>query len=255
LKWNGRQVSEVEASLIAIRPDHLSAEPQVAVLVEKYQKQAASILDQTIGRAAVDLSGKGSRSRETSLGNFLTDIFRKEGGADAALLNGGGIRADLLQGPIRMRDLLSVLPFRNHLVVFRISGQEILEALEYGLSDLSGDGGQFPQVSGLHLFYDPGAPSGRRIKEAWILGKPLEPFAYYRLATIDFLAAGGDGYTLFKKLLQADTRGTPIPGATAEANRVVLFDSARDIRDIVIQHIKEQEIITTPVEGRIQIWR
>jgi 2',3'-cyclic-nucleotide 2'-phosphodiesterase (5'-nucleotidase family) len=245
LKWDGRRISELESRLVEIRPEHLTAEPRTALIVENYSRKASFILDQPIGRAALDLIGKGSRERETNLGNFLTDILREEAQADAALLNGGGIRADLPQGPIRMRDLLSVLPFRNHLVVLRLSGQEILEALEYGLSDLSGYGGQFPQVSGIRLLYDPGRPPGSRIRETLIQGKPLNPLSLYRLATIDFLVAGGDGYSLFKKWIQEDR----------DASRVALFDSGRDIRDVVIDHIKKQETITTAIEGRILIRR
>ncbi len=241
-----RKVIEYEGTLEAIRPDKLSPDPAVSEIVDRYKKQTAAILDEVIGEAQVDLPGKGSRSQETNLGNLVADILRQETGADVALINGGSLRADILKGPIRMKDLLSVLPFSNHPVVLKVKGGELQEIFEYGLSDQSGTGGRFPQVSGIRLTYTPNALDGQMITSFMVGEKKLNPQGWYSLATNDFLAAGGDGYDILKKII-GKLEGVPV-----RKDRVVLFDSGREIRDMVINYIKEKKKVSASVEGRIQ---
>ncbi len=147
----------------------------------------------------MDLKGQGARRQETNLGDVLADILRTETGADLAVLNGGGIRTDIPQGPIQVKTVMDVLPFNNFPVVLRLSGREIREVLEQGVSDLGGHGGKFLQVSGVRLVYRPSAPPGNRVQEIRINDQPLDPDKQYLLATNDFLAAGGDGFSVFKK--------------------------------------------------------
>lgn len=241
-----RKVIGYEGKLETIRPDKLSPDPAVAEIVDRYNKQTAAILDKVIGEAQVNLSGKGSRSQETNLGNLVADILRQETGADVALINGGGLRADILKGPIRLKDLLAALPFSNHPVVLKVNGGELQEIFEYGLSDLSGTGGRFPQVSGIRLTYTPNALHGQRITSFMVGGKKLDPQHWYSLATNDFLAAGGDGYDILKKIVERSE------GVPHQKSRVVLFDSGSEIRDMVTNYLKGKKKICAVVEGRIQ---
>jgi 5'-nucleotidase / UDP-sugar diphosphatase len=241
-----RKVIRYEGRLAAVRPGMTNPDTAVEEIVNRYEKQAAAILDEVIGEAEVDLSGKGSRSQETNLGNMVADILRQETGADIALINGGGLRADILKGPIRMKDLLSVLPFSNHPVVLRVKGEELYEIFKYGLSDLSGTGGRFPQVSGIRLTYTPNALDGQMITSFMVGEKKLNPQDWYSLATNDFLAAGGDGYDILKKIIEK-SGGIPL-----RKGRVVLFDSGKEIRDMVTNYIKWKKKVSASVEGRIQ---
>jgi len=244
-----RKVINDDGRLIVIQPDKLQPDPSAAEIVSRYQKQASAMLNEVIGEAQVDLQGKNSRTQETNLGNLLTDILRKQTNSDIALINGGGIRADILKGPVRMNDIFSVLPFPNHPVVLKVSGKELQDIFEYGLSDLGGTSGRFPQVSGIRITYKPANPAGRRITDFRVGGVPLHPESWYTLATYDFLAAGGDGYFTLKNILatmdnkQADA---------SQANRVLLFDSGRAIRDMVTAFIKDNKLISASVEGRIR---
>lgn len=241
-----RKVIDYQGKLIPIGPDRQRPDPKIAEIVDRYKNQTAALLEEVIGEAQVGLQGKGSRGRETNLGNLVADVLREDAQADAALMNAGGLRADILKGPIRMKDLFSVLPFSNHLVVLRVTGRELKEILEHGLSDLSGTGGQFPQVSGLRLTYKSTAPSGQRISAVWVREKPLDPETWYTLATNDFLMAGGDGYAIFKKILQSD-KASP-----TQNPRVILFDSGKELRDLVIDFIKKKKLVSASVEDRIQ---
>ncbi|MBA4392761.1 MAG: multifunctional 2',3'-cyclic-nucleotide 2'-phosphodiesterase/5'-nucleotidase/3'-nucleotidase, partial [Desulfobacca sp.] len=184
-----RKVITYQGKLIPIGPDRQKPDPLVAEIVDHYKKQSAALVDEVIGEAQVDLEGKGARSRETTMGNLITDIIRQDTQADCVLMNGGGIRADIIKGPIRMKDLLSVLPFSTYQVVVRVTGQELKAILEHGLSNLSGDGGQFPQVSGIRLEYTSQAPVGQRIQNLWIRDKRWNPEGWYTLATNDYLIA------------------------------------------------------------------
>ncbi len=241
-----RKVTRYEGKLIPVRPDLMMPDPLVAKIVEHYNNQAAAVLDEIIGETQVDLEAKGSRIRETNLGNLVADILREDTKADVSLINGGGLRSDILRGSIRIKDLLSVLPFRNAPLVLRVTGKELKAILEHGLSDLSGTGGQFPQISGMRLQYQSASPAGERITRIWVKEKLLNPKEWYTLATNDFLAAGGDGYGVFVRILGARK------GYTAQSPRVVFFDSGMEIRRLVSEYIKAKKMISSSVEGRIQ---
>jgi len=244
-----KKISGHEGRLIVIDPVQNKPDPPVAQIVDRYQTQAAGILNHVIGEARVDLPGKESRCRETSLGNLVADILRQQTGADIALINGGGIRADIWKGPVRMNDILSVLPFSNRAIVLKVSGQEIKDIFEHGISDPEGKAGRYPQVSGMQLTYNPANPAGKRITGFTINGKPLQTDQRYTLATSDFLAAGGDGYAAFTRILKTMNDGGQ---NTASENRALFFASGQDIRDMVIDFIRDNKMISAAVENRIR---
>ena len=169
-----------------------------------------------------------SRSREVAIGDLLTDIFREKLGTDVALINGGAIRNSLAAGDITYRDALDVAPFMNTLSVCRASGQQILDALEFGAKNTEsiyvfednpvGEAGAFLQVSGLKYTIDTSIPSGviqddnkmmtgiegeRRAKDVYVLQNgeyvPLDPQAMYLVGSIDYvITKSGDGNTAFQ---------------------------------------------------------
>jgi 2',3'-cyclic-nucleotide 2'-phosphodiesterase (5'-nucleotidase family) len=239
-----------EGRLIDIKPEGAS-DKEVSALVEETSRRVKAELEEVIGEALVDLEGQGARRQETNLGDLLADILRTETGSDLAVLNGGGIRTDIPQGPIQIKTVLDVLPFNNFPVVLRLSGREIREVLEQGVSDLGGHGGKFLQVSGLRLVYRQSAPPGNRVQEIRINGQPLDPDKEYLLATNDFLAAGGDGFSVFKKAFP-DGASSPDWKPEPGSGRVVLYDRGRTIQELVISYIKRQKKVTAATDGRIQ---
>lgn len=242
-------ITQYDGNLALIQPGKRQPDPSAEEIVGRYRKQASAILNEVIGEAQITLDGKNSRSRETNLGNLLSDILKKATHADIALINGGGIRADILKGPVRMNDILSVLPFANHPVVLKVNGKELKDIFEYGLADVEGMAGRFPQVSGIQITYNPANPAGAKITDLKVAGSPVCPESWYTLATNDFLAAGGDGYVALKNLLATMTN---TPEGSPQNNRVILFDSGRAIRDMVIDYIKDNKRISASVESRIR---
>jgi 5'-nucleotidase len=126
---------------------------------------------------------------ESALGNALADALRAMEGADVALLNSGGFRADLREGPLSYGGLYEVLPFDNAIAMLTVTGQEIVDLLETLLSGSHG----VPQTSGLRFGVEVCGKHARITEITSSDGRPLDRGATYRLATSDFLALGGDG--------------------------------------------------------------
>jgi len=242
VKWDGH--------LVEIGPGSEGGDPEVEALVKKFGRKVDSAMDIRIGETEVDLDGENVRRAETNLGNLVTDILREVSGSDAAIINGGGIRASLNRGEIKIRDIYSILPFDNYVVSIRLTGNQIREALEHALSGIEEEAGRFPQVSGLAFTYSRSAPAGSRIKTILIRGKPIDPDGEYRVATNDFMAAGGDGYRAFGEAMR-DSKHFEVVGGMMKGERLAYSDSGRWIRDVVIDAIRGRKRIAPRVEGRI----
>ncbi|MCS7217204.1 MAG: 5'-nucleotidase C-terminal domain-containing protein [Candidatus Bipolaricaulota bacterium] len=182
--------------------------PKVEEKLAPFREAIEALKKRVVGETAVPLEGERAkvRSEETNLGNLVADALlwkAKVAGAQIALWNGGGIRASLPAGPVTFGDCMAILPFGNYLVVLELTGEQILQALENGVSMVERLAGRFPHVAGLRYAWDPARPAGSRILAVEVLvdgaWRPLDPKAVYRVATSNFLAGGGDGYTVFKE--------------------------------------------------------
>ena len=185
--------------------DQIPEAPEFAPVVAKY-KDLLDQLEIRVGATSVPLDALSHsvRSRETDIGNFIADAYRKAVGADIGFVNGGSIRADLSYnpGPLTKRDVLSMLPFNNPIVKVEVTGKTLMDILEHSVARSREDNepGRFPQVSGLRFTFDADKLPGQRIVKASVNGKPVTAEARYTIATSDFLVSrGGDGYTMFKE--------------------------------------------------------
>lgn len=181
--------------------DTAEVEPnaEIAALVAGYEAELSEALDVAIGDTAIALDSRRAsvRSMETAIGNVITDAMRTATGADVAITNGGGIRADRTYDAgttLTRRDVFSELPFGNATVLTTISGADLKAALEHAYARLPEPSGAFAQVSGLTVEVDPSQPAGSRVLSVMVGDAPLDESATYRLATNDFLLRGGDGY-------------------------------------------------------------
>ncbi|GJM67991.1 hypothetical protein HMSSN036_02070 [Paenibacillus macerans] len=131
--------------------------------------------------------------------------------------NGGGIRASIDAGDITLGELLTTMPFGNNLTALKMTGDEIIAALENGVSGVENGEGRFPQVSGMRFYYDSAkqpevvddvtgekTQSGQRIVKVQIQNEDgtyadIDPKAYYIVATNSYMAGGGDFYNSMKK--------------------------------------------------------
>ncbi|MGI6172986.1 MAG: bifunctional metallophosphatase/5'-nucleotidase [Christensenellales bacterium] len=153
------------------------------------------------------------RNNETNLGDLCADAYRIVSGADIAFVNGGGVRTNIAAGDITRNAILKVHPFGNSMCVVEATGQEILDALEYGVYVFPGEFGGFLQVSGITFEVHTDVPSpvvrdengmftgveGEcRVQNVAVGGEALDPEKTYTLACHDYLLKSmGDGYTMF----------------------------------------------------------
>lgn len=153
------------------------------------------------------------RRVETNLGDLVADAYKVRTGADCAYTNGGGIRTNIEAGDIKLSDVKNVQPFGNIVCLIEVTGQQILDAMEWGCHVNPKESGGFPQVSGLTFDLDTsiadpckaddngmctGIEGERRVKNLKINGEPVDPAKKYKLATLSYTALNhGDGYTAF----------------------------------------------------------
>lgn len=170
----------------------------------------AHLVTKPLFRSAVALDGQSTtiRSQETNLGNMLSDAVRGFYNCDIALVNSGSIRCDKVLGPtdknnyLSMRDAIDIFPFDNAFVLKRVSGSQLLQALENAVSDDHSDG-RFLQVSGMRFAFSWRRPNKQRVISANVTDGFGNETAIlvdtsYTIAMVDFLATGFDGYTCFK---------------------------------------------------------
>jgi 2',3'-cyclic-nucleotide 2'-phosphodiesterase (5'-nucleotidase family) len=186
----------------------------VASLIADYKSGLSGKLDVVVGNVDTVLERKAITERETNFGDFVADVLREAAGADVALVNAGGVRADLGPGQITLGAVLTALPFGNEVVVLDVPGATLREALAFCAREKVGEGG-FLQVSGCSYAVGPGG----ELAAARVGGAPIDDGAVYKVAMPDFLAEGGDGYAMFTSLEPAYKTGLVMYDVVATALR------------------------------------
>lgn len=184
-----------------LRRDITRAIPEDTATVQLVDKLTSSLrhkLEKPVGYTAVPLDGRftTARTKESNLGNFVCDLMRHYYAADCALMAGGTVRGDQIYPPgvLLLKDILNCFPFEDPIVVLRIKGKPILEALENSVSLVPALEGRFPQVSNIQFAYNPHLAPGSRIKWTKINGEPLDTERSYTIATRGYMGRGKDGY-------------------------------------------------------------
>ena len=206
----------------------VASDKTIADRAAAIQKEIDDAYGKVFARTEVELDGEKPhvRTGETNMGDLITDALvwgakQNDLKVDAALTNGGGIRATIKKGDITKEDVLTVLPFGNTLATVEVTGAELLEALEASTYCTPEAVGGFPQVSGIVFTVDASKPYDQgeqypgstyyapktinRVTIQSVGGKAFNPKATYTIATNDFTAAGGDTYYAFSAAGFVDT--------------------------------------------------
>ena len=183
----------------------IPSDPDVDAYIAEKQAELDERFGAVIADLPMDLDGERAnvRTRKTNLSKLICQAMTAESGADFTIVNGGGIRASLSAGPVTIGNVNDVLPFTNIITVCSITPAGVYEALEHGYSLLPEQNGAFSQTD-LSVVYSASAPAGERIKKVILNGTVLDrndTVTEYKVATNDFMAAGGDGYTMFGNVL------------------------------------------------------
>ena len=199
-------------------------DPEMAALINYIINSHSDELNEKIGYSAFDLkinidksgdsSKQLSRSEESTLCDLVADAMRDIGKGEICLVNAGTIRVDLLKGDIILQNILDILPFSSDMIVKEVKGSDILDALEFGMKELPKKTSRFPQVSGISFKVNTKIKSSvvvdneemfirvdgeRRVYDVKVGGKDLDLNKTYRLSIDNYIAEGGDGYSMFAK--------------------------------------------------------
>ncbi|MDL2253227.1 5'-nucleotidase C-terminal domain-containing protein [Ruminococcaceae bacterium OttesenSCG-928-I18] len=171
---------------------------EITAIIEDVNEAQSPILDEVIGETPVLLEGEKDdvRTRETNLGNFTADAILQATGADVTFMNGGSIRASIEAGEITRRDIITVYPFGNYLLTKEIDGATLLQAMEHAVAEYPESSPCFPQIGGMTFTLDASAEAGSRVQDLAVGGQSVEEDKTYICAMDDYLAFGGDDFSM-----------------------------------------------------------
>jgi 2',3'-cyclic-nucleotide 2'-phosphodiesterase (5'-nucleotidase family) len=219
----------------------VAPDPVVAQAVAGFEAAFGREMDVSLATTAVELDSRSAtvRTGEAAIGDLIADAMRVTTRSDAAIMNGGGIRAGKVYpagSTLTRRDILAELPFNNRIVLVEISGRDLQRAMENGIAQLPNAGGRFPQVSGIAIEADVKRPPGERITKMEVGGAPLDKDKMYRLVVNDFIARGGDGYDTVR-----------------DAKRLLPDNDSPLLANQVMVYVRQLGTVRTAVERRIVV--
>ena len=194
-------------------------DPEMKAFMDAIVDSYADTMERKIGTLAYDMIVRDeegfdiSRIQENGLCDLVADAFRAISHADISYVNAGSVRNNLEAGDVTYNSILAVLPYSSDIVIAKVSGQMLLDALEFGVAILPDISARFPQVSGMSFQVNKEIPSSvkvddknqfvsvegeRRVSDVRVGDEMLDPEKEYTLAGNSFLLSGGDGYAMFK---------------------------------------------------------
>ncbi|MDD8040695.1 MAG: 5'-nucleotidase C-terminal domain-containing protein [Thermotogota bacterium] len=211
-------------------------DPVVDLIVKKAVSAMDGRMMHVVGKTSVLLDGERAtvRLKESNLGNVIADSLRAMTDADISFQNGGGVRASIPVGDITIKDIYTVLPFDNTVVVVEATGKQIWDAIEHGISVYPGAAGQFLQVSGVSYTFDASKEPYQRLVSVEYNGAPIEMDRKFRLVANDFLTGGGDKFLMLKECKE-------------------LVRTKSYLRDAFLEYFQKNPVISPQLEGRITI--
>jgi hypothetical protein len=220
----------------------IEQDPETVKVVDKLTEKLRAKLDKPIGYTAAPLDARFTtvRTKESNMGNFVCDLMRYYYEADCCIMASGTIRGDQIYPPgvLRLKDLINCFPFEDPVVVMKVTGKAIWDALENGVSNYPALEGRFPQVSNIHFIADYSQPPHARITSVKIGEEPIDLQREYILATRGYMGRGKDGYT---SLLIEEEGGT--------AKEIVSEENG-----VLISTILRQYFLSLKVLGKWKHW-
>ena len=195
-------------------------DPEMKAFLDEIVASYAPVMNRKVGEVSYDMIVRDadgfdvSRVEENGLCDFIADAYRAVAGTQTALINAGSVRNNLVAGTVTYNDVLNILPYSSDIITVRVTGQILLDALEFGVSKLPAISAGFLQVSGITFHVNKDMESSvvvdgknqfisvdgeYRVSDVMIGQEPLDPKAEYTLTGSSFMLNGGDGYTMFKE--------------------------------------------------------
>ncbi len=209
----------------------LTPDTRVAALMHRVETMGTALAEQAIAKAAHSITRVTNKAGESAMGDLVADAQRHAMGTDFAFINSDGIRDDIAPGGITKGDHYSVQPFHLNLIKLELTGRQIYDLLNQQWNGQESEG-RFLQVSGLSYIWDAERPAGQRIVAVMKEGEPLKAEAIYTVAVNEYLAGGGDNFTVLSQGVH------PVVGPF--------------VADALIQYVQAQpQPIYADIEGRV----
>jgi len=189
VRTGGRR--EVRVQLVTPYADQVKPDVALTDALGHQQQAVRNLTERVVARLKIPLKRAGD---EYGLGRLIADAQRAAGRADVAIMNNGGIRADLPEGTINWGQVYQVQPFQNRLLRFTVKGSVLEEALEQCVAGKD----HLPDchIAGTEVWYDAGKEPGKRVSRVRVSGKDLDKNRTYTLVVNDFMATGGSGFRM-----------------------------------------------------------
>ncbi len=223
-------------------------DPEIMKLAKPYQEETEKYLDTPIATSTKDLSGKHARYEDSPLLDVVQNTEMDAGQADVSMATLFYQAVRIPAGAVTVRQAAALYVYDNTLYVVQMTGAQLKEALEHAASFFSqwplreGETEKLPsynadQAEGVSYEMDLTRPVGDRVRDLTFHGKPLDPAQTLRVAINSYRYTGGGGYFAYKGLQH-------LP---------VLFRSALEIRDLVIEYLGRTQKIPTDAVGNWKI--
>jgi 2',3'-cyclic-nucleotide 2'-phosphodiesterase (5'-nucleotidase family) len=239
LSWDNSETKNLSINSTIYKYKNLVHDEEMNNILNNYKNRLKGILSKVIGTTSTAFTTRSSivRSQESEFGNMVTDAMKAYTGADIAIINSGGIRGQsdyLANQTISRKDIALELPYRNNVIMITLSGTQLRSAIEHGLSGIAQLIGVYLQVSGLEIVYDSNKPVGNRVISLKHKNNNIDPNTLYTIALSDYLAKGGDGFTMLKKHQ---------PSNSKQHNNL--------LSDVITHYIEEHKTIAPKIENRL----
>lgn len=212
--------------LIETREGKLKPKPEIEKAVSLYENQLGKELNQVIGE--LQESWPMAEIEENSAANFITDGLREVTGAEIGIVNAGGIRKPLNPGPVTMRDCWELQPFSNLVILFRLTGSELEQAVSYSITH-----SETPlHFSGIEIVLRQNNDGTFSLEKMMRDHQPLDPGKIYTIATNNYIGQN------LKRTLGFDP------------NQVNMTETGLIDREVVIERVKKLKVIKQGTDGR-----
>jgi len=208
----------------------MEPDQEIDALVNKYKEETDKITEEIVGEAEVNLTKDQNEDGESILGNVIADSMRAEMKTDFGFMNPGGIRASIDKGPINWGHVFTVEPFGNDLVSMNLTGAQVRTLLNQQWTETKTN---ILQLSGLNYTWSADLPIGKRVLDITLPnGDKIDPAKTYSATVNNFMAEGGDNYTILRD-------------GTNKVTGAVDFDA-------LLKYVKANSPLKGSIEGRIK---
>lgn len=221
----------ISGGLIALN-NKIPDDPEFLSMAKDIKNKIELTYKEPICELKYSLSSSAVRRHETRIANMICDALRKKTNVDIVILNAGSIRAPLKKGTLTYKDIFSTFPFDNEAVILRVNKKQLIDILNHGFTALidSSKTGRFPIISGFKV------KAYINVNKEIHLDIDIPQKETYLLLTSSYLLGGGDGYTMLKNY---NMEYTPFSGY--------------NIRELLVEQLKKEKILTPKIDGRIYV--